>query len=105
MYYFIYKGCFVPEHHTLPGIKSHMTVPDGLNVKFSLELLWSEQTFDGPIQFWKATSNYNLKVINQFLKDIIFFFFCTLNHLFKISKIFLKLFLSNRITVENMKCI
>lgn len=50
------------EHHTLPGIKSHLTVPDGLNVKFNLQILWSEQTFDGPTQIWKATSNYNLKV-------------------------------------------
>lgn len=55
-------GCFVLDHHTLPGIKSHVTVPEGLNIKFNLELLWSEQTFDGPTQFWKATSNYNLKV-------------------------------------------
>lgn len=50
------------EHHTLPGIRSHLTAPDGLNVKFNLQILWSEQTFDGPTQIWKATSNYNLKV-------------------------------------------
>lgn len=56
-----FYGCFVLEHHTLPGIRSHLTVPDGLDVKFNLKLLWSEQTFDGPTQFWKATSNYNLK--------------------------------------------
>lgn len=57
-----FQGCFVLEHHTLPGIRSHLTAPDGLNVKFNLQILWSEQTFDGPTQIWKATSNYNLKV-------------------------------------------
>ncbi|KFM66224.1 Extracellular matrix protein FRAS1, partial [Stegodyphus mimosarum] len=56
-----FYGCFVLEHHTLPGIKSHISAPEKLGLQFELQLLWSEQTFDGPLQFWRATSNYNLK--------------------------------------------
>ncbi|GFY26060.1 extracellular matrix protein FRAS1 [Trichonephila clavipes] len=54
-------GCFVLDHHTLPGVKSSVSAPSTLDVQFDLELLWSEQTFDGPIQFWRSTSKYNLK--------------------------------------------
>ncbi|GFY74626.1 extracellular matrix protein FRAS1 [Trichonephila inaurata madagascariensis] len=56
-----FYGCFVLDHHTLPGVKSSVSAPNTLDVQFDLELLWSEQTFDGPIQFWRSTSKYNLK--------------------------------------------
>ncbi|GBL64920.1 Extracellular matrix protein FRAS1, partial [Araneus ventricosus] len=55
-----FYGCFVLNHHTLPGFKSSVSAPSNLDVQFDLELLWSEQTFDGPIQFWRSTSKYNL---------------------------------------------
>ncbi|GFS77940.1 extracellular matrix protein FRAS1 [Nephila pilipes] len=56
-----FYGCFVLDHHTLPGVKSSVSAPNNWDVQFDLELLWSEQTFDGPIQFWRSTSKYNLK--------------------------------------------
>ncbi|XP_054717495.1 extracellular matrix organizing protein FRAS1-like [Uloborus diversus] len=56
-----FYGLFVLEHYTVPGLKSHISIPDNINVQFDLQLLWTEQTLEGPSQLWKATSNYNLK--------------------------------------------
>ncbi|GIZ02711.1 extracellular matrix protein FRAS1 [Caerostris extrusa] len=63
-----FYGCFVLDHHTLPGVKSSVSAPNNLDVQFDLELLWSEQTFDGPIQFWRSTSKYNLKDYSGYYK-------------------------------------
>uniref|UniRef100_A0A8C7CEK8 Fraser extracellular matrix complex subunit 1 n=1 Tax=Oncorhynchus kisutch TaxID=8019 RepID=A0A8C7CEK8_ONCKI len=55
-------GHFVQEHHTLPGHKSHLMVPDHLGgIEFDMQLIWSAQSFDSPYQLWKATSSYSRK--------------------------------------------
>ncbi|XP_034535025.1 extracellular matrix protein FRAS1, partial [Notolabrus celidotus] len=57
-----FRGQFVPEHHTLPGHKSHLVAPDHLGgIEFDIQLLWSAQTFDSPYQLWRATSSYSRK--------------------------------------------
>ncbi|KAF8770771.1 Polycystic kidney disease 2-like 1 protein like [Argiope bruennichi] len=81
-----FYGCFVLDHHTLPGVKSSVSAPSNLDVQFELELLWSEQTFDGPIQFWRSTSKYNLmcsKDVAGFgiMFFIVFFAFAQLGYL------------------------
>jgi hypothetical protein len=53
---------YVPEHHTLPDIRSKVSAPSGLPITFDLTLVWAQQTFDSPHQLWRATSDYNLKV-------------------------------------------
>uniref|UniRef100_A0A8B9KBI5 Fraser extracellular matrix complex subunit 1 n=1 Tax=Astyanax mexicanus TaxID=7994 RepID=A0A8B9KBI5_ASTMX len=57
-----FRGQFVPNHHTLPGHKSHLMAPDHLGgIDFDLQLVWSAQTFDSPYQLWRATSSYSRK--------------------------------------------
>ncbi|XP_051540724.1 extracellular matrix organizing protein FRAS1-like [Myxocyprinus asiaticus] len=57
-----FRGQFVPEHHTLPGQKSHLMAPDHLGgIEFDLQLVWSAQSFDSPYQLWRATSSYSRK--------------------------------------------
>uniref|UniRef100_A0A672MQB1 Extracellular matrix protein FRAS1-like n=1 Tax=Sinocyclocheilus grahami TaxID=75366 RepID=A0A672MQB1_SINGR len=54
-----FRGQFVPDHHTLPGQKSHLMAPDHLGgIEFDLQLMWSAQSFDSPYQLWRAT-NYS----------------------------------------------
>ncbi|XP_034152338.1 extracellular matrix protein FRAS1 isoform X3 [Esox lucius] len=57
-----FRGQFVPEHHTLPGHRSHLLAPDHLGgVEFDMQLIWSAQSFDSPYQLWRATSSYSRK--------------------------------------------
>ena len=50
------------QHHTLPGEASKVIPPSDLPITFDLVSLWSQQTYDGPQQLWRATSNHNLRV-------------------------------------------
>ena len=62
------------EHHTLPGYKSRVVV-DSSVVSFDLDLVWGQNTFDGPHQLWRASSDYSLKVTIIFLTyDTEFYF-------------------------------
>nr|XP_039273813.1 extracellular matrix protein FRAS1-like [Styela clava] len=56
-----FRGLFVLEHHTLPGRKSAVIAPDGINVQFELENVWNENKFDSPHQHWRAVSKYSKK--------------------------------------------
>ena len=62
------------EHHTLPGYKSRVVV-DSSVVSFDLDLVWGQNTFDGPHQLWRASSDYSLKVTLIFLTHETEFYF------------------------------
>lgn len=49
------------EHHTLPGYRSRFVSME-TNINFDLDLIWGQNTFDGPQQLWRATSEYSFKV-------------------------------------------
>ena len=62
LYHIIFiTGLFVLEHHTLPGYTSRVVV-DSSVISFDLDLVWGQNTFDGPHQLWRASSDYSLKV-------------------------------------------
>ncbi|KAJ4451190.1 hypothetical protein ANN_02632, partial [Periplaneta americana] len=56
-----FRGCFVISHHSLPGVMSEVVPPSGVNTNFTLHLVWSQTTWDGPEQTWRATSIYSLQ--------------------------------------------
>ena len=41
--------------------KARVIPPEGMNIAFDLELLWSEHTYDSPYQHWQAVSTYSRK--------------------------------------------
>ena len=41
--------------------KSKVVPPEGMNIGFTLQNVWSERTFDGPRQTWEAVSTYSRK--------------------------------------------
>ena len=62
------------EHPTLLGYTSRFA-SDSTDIAFDLDLVWGQNTFDGPNQLWRATSDYSHKVgINNkhecFLVDV-----------------------------------
>ncbi|XP_069157214.1 extracellular matrix organizing protein FRAS1 [Procambarus clarkii] len=56
-----FRGQFVLHHPHLDEFNSQLKAPMELDILFSLELLWTASTWDGPEQVWRATSDYNLK--------------------------------------------
>ncbi len=64
-----FYGQFIKQHASMPNAKS-MVVPPPMNGKngaelFTLELVWSQYTYDYPEQTWRATSTSVLNVIFQ----------------------------------------
>ena len=50
------------DHYTASsGQSSQLIPPDTVDSRFSLRILWTQPTFDGPIQMWHATSRYSLQ--------------------------------------------
>ncbi|XP_069679453.1 extracellular matrix organizing protein FRAS1-like isoform X2 [Periplaneta americana] len=56
-----FRGCFVISHHSLPGVMSEVVPPSDVNTNFTLHLVWSQTTWDGPEQTWRAISIYSLQ--------------------------------------------
>jgi hypothetical protein len=63
MFFVSFQGQFVKSHHTLPNIESFIVGPDNERVNFSLDLIWSQYTYEFPEQTWKAISNSISNVI------------------------------------------
>ncbi|XP_063885992.1 extracellular matrix organizing protein FRAS1-like isoform X2 [Scylla paramamosain] len=55
-----FRGQFVMQHPHLERYVSRLIPPAHLETQFSLELLWSASTWEGPEQTWRATSTYSL---------------------------------------------
>lgn len=56
-----FRGQFVLQHPNLEDHTSRLVAPEDLEIQFTLELMWTASTWDGPEQVWRATSEYNLK--------------------------------------------
>ena len=57
-----FRGLFVPKHHSLDKAKSKVPEssfesPLGIQTNFSFELIWSEETYDSPVQVKKIKIN------------------------------------------------
>jgi len=48
-------------HPSLPHQHSQF-LPENSDMTFDLDLVWGQNTFDGPQQLWRATSKYSVKV-------------------------------------------
>ncbi|KAL4240400.1 Extracellular matrix protein fras1 [Mactra antiquata] len=55
-----FRGIYVLDHHTLKSYTSKFISVDK-DIDFDLDLLWGQNTFDGPHQLWRATSDYSFK--------------------------------------------
>lgn len=50
------------QHFTAaPDQKAQLVPPKSVASKFSLKHVWTQPTFDGPVQIWRATSRYSLQ--------------------------------------------
>jgi len=54
-------GVYVMTHPSLPHQHSQF-LPENSDMTFDLDLVWGQNTFDGPQQLWRATSKYSVKV-------------------------------------------
>ena len=60
-----FRGLFVPKHHSLdpaktPNGESKFVPPLGVQTNFTFELVWSEETYDSPVQV--NTGKYRLVI-------------------------------------------
>ena len=67
-----FRGLFVPKHHSLDKAKSKVPEssfesPLGIQTNFSFELIWSEETYDSPVQVKKIKINKKYSFLNLFL--------------------------------------
>ncbi|CAG5094102.1 Oidioi.mRNA.OKI2018_I69.XSR.g13247.t3.cds [Oikopleura dioica] len=59
-----FRGLFLESSDKQAGLKkeeSTFVAPMGVRSNFTLELIWSQDTFDSPEQHWKAMSKYSRK--------------------------------------------
>ncbi|KAB7500158.1 Extracellular matrix protein FRAS1 [Armadillidium nasatum] len=56
-----FRGQFVMNHPLKGEVESRLISPPELNLNFTLELLWSAETWDGPEQVWRATSDFTIR--------------------------------------------
>jgi hypothetical protein len=57
----LFRGRFVSWHPSAPRIQSVLASPRDLpGLGMSLELVWSEPTWDGPRQLWRGVANASL---------------------------------------------
>ncbi|KAH3869870.1 hypothetical protein DPMN_033043, partial [Dreissena polymorpha] len=55
-----FRGLYVLSHPTLPEYKSRF-ISKETDAMFDLDLVWGQNTFDGPQQLWRARSHYSFK--------------------------------------------
>lgn len=57
----LFRGRFVSWHPSASRLQSSVAAPRSLpELAMSLELIWSEPTWDGPRQLWRAVANASL---------------------------------------------
>ena len=45
-----FRGLFVDKHHSVADTKASFEPPLNVQTNFTLELVWSEETYDSPVQ-------------------------------------------------------
>ncbi|XP_067010453.2 extracellular matrix organizing protein FRAS1 [Anabrus simplex] len=56
-----FRGQFVLQHRLLPSVMSGVYPPPSVGTNLTLELVWSQRTWDGPHQAWRAVTVYSLQ--------------------------------------------
>ena len=52
-----FRGLFVPKHHSVPN-QASFDPPMNVQTNFTLELVWSEETYDSPKQVLITTTQH-----------------------------------------------
>ena len=58
-----FRGLFVDKHHSIPSeTKATFEPPMNVQTNFTLELMWTEETYETPVQVHNSQKMYRIKL-------------------------------------------